>query len=314
MPKIEYISKRFNAERLHMIELSNEIIEEYALEDLRLTLRQLYYKFVGRGWFPDTRRWRLATGNKWVRDPEGTRNANPNYKWLGDIIADGRMAGLIDWNAIEDRTRSLKQNYHNTDPGDAVADALRCFRLNRWLEQPYRPEVWVEKEALINVVAQICTPLDVPFFAAKGYPSKSAMWQASMRLQRYREGGQEPIIIHLGDHDPSGIDMTRDINDQHATFMGGLRVRRIALTMDQVEEYNCPSDPAKLSDTRADKYIDQYGELSWELDALEPRVIRDLIERTVAEYTDQDLMNDTLNQEVQYRDVLQNVVDNWETL
>ena len=106
MPKISYTPKRFNAERTAIIATANVIIDEYAEEGMRLTLRQLYYQFVARGLFPDTRRFRW-TGSKWVKDPqEGTRNAQPNYKWLGDIITCARLAGMIDWQAIEDRTRA----------------------------------------------------------------------------------------------------------------------------------------------------------------------------------------------------------------
>jgi len=293
MTKIPYIKKRFGANSLHLIATADSIIEEYAAEDLELTLRQLYYQFVSR---------------------DLIANKQSEYKRLGNIISEARLAGLIDWEAIVDRTRNLKENYHNTDPGDAVRDSLDCFRLNRWDNQPFRPEVWIEKEALVGVIAKICQKLDVPYFACKGYTSQSEMWRAGQRMLRYDRNGQTPVIIHLGDHDPSGMDMTRDITDRLDLFMGGLEVKRIALNYNQIEEHNPPPNPAKLTDTRAGKYIAQYGASSWELDALEPRIISKLIKNTVKSFTDQDLMNETLDKEEEYRTVLENVVDNWETL
>ena len=293
MPKIKYIDINFSKKTKDTIMQANHIIDEYALDGLRLTLRQLYYQFVSRDLLP---------------------NKQSEYKRLGSIISDARLAGLIDWDAIEDRTRNLQSHYHNTDPGDAVQDALDCFCLDKWATQQFRPEVWIEKEALVGVISRICNQLDVPFFACKGYTSQSEMWRAAQRFENYMDNGQEPVVIHLGDHDPSGIDMTRDINERHELFNGGVSVTRIALNFDQIEAYEPPPNPAKLTDSRASGYISKFGRYSWELDALEPRVMRDLIKDTVALYTDQALMEKTLEQEQEYRGVLQNVVDHWETL
>ena len=299
MPKIEYIEKKFTQVTLNLITQANEIIDEYDDEGMSLTLRQLYYQFVSR---------------------DLIQNKQSEYKRLGSIISDARLAGLVDWEAIEDRTRNLQMNYHNTNPGQAVQDSLDQFLLNKWLDQPYRPEIWIEKEALTGVIGQICRSLDVPFFACKGYTSQSEMWRAAERFYSYIEDGQQPVIIHLGDHDPSGIDMTRDINDRHNIFISkytldaSVKIVRIALNYDQVEEYDPPPNPAKLTDTRADKYVKEYGDSSWELDALEPRVIRDLIRDTVDEFIDHDLMQATKDQEAKYRKVLENVVENWQTL
>ena len=188
------------------------------------------------------------------------------------------------------------------------------FKLDKWDNQPFYPEVWIEKEALVGVIARICEDLDVPYFACKGYTSQSEMWRAAVRMEEREDRGQTPIIIHLGDHDPSGIDMTRDIEERHELFMGGIEVRRIALNYNQIEEYKPPPNPAKMTDSRAKGYVRMYGRSSWELDALEPRVMRDLIKDTVDELTDHDLMAETKAQEAEYRKVLQKVVDNWETL
>lgn len=266
MPKICYVSKEFRPATLTLIETCVGIIDDYQSQGFRLTLRQLYYQLVSRDVIP---------------------NKQTEYDRLGSIINDARLAGLIDWNAIEDRTRNVEINPHWAAPENGIQTIERIYRNDLWKNQPYRPEVWVEKDALEGVVETACKPLDVPYFSCRGYTSQTAMWEAAMRLKAHtvrRNGApaQKPIIFHFGDHDPSGIDMTRDIRDRLQLFIGrGIEIRRIALNMNQVEEYEPPPNPAKQTDSRFQGYVDQYGDESWELDALEPSVIVALIRENI---------------------------------
>lgn len=294
--KEAFIKKRFQEQSLILIHMANQIIDEYRKQGFILTLRQLYYQFVARDEFPDDRRWRW-TGAKWVRDPDGTKNAQPNYKWLGSLINDGRLAGYIDWDAIEDRTRNLEKNLHLDNPKSAIQLIRDQYGIDMWENQDQRVEVWIEKEALVGVIADVCEELDVPYFACRGYVSQSEQWRAYKRFQSLHT--QPTTIIHLGDHDPSGIDMTRDNQERLDTFNGEryeTTVRRIALNMDQVEEYGPPPNPAKTTDSRFRKYVRRYGNESWELDALNPGVLVELIRDTVDEYRDQDLWEDKSQQ------------------
>ena len=294
MPKIAYIEKKFKDASLGTIDRANEIIEEYGAQNMKLTLRQLYYQFVSRGLIA---------------------NKQSEYKRLGSLISDARLAGLINWYAIEDRTRSLKGNTHWNNPGEIVRAASRGFKLDHWEGQDYRVEVWIEKEALIGVISTICQELDVDYFACKGYVSQSEMWNASQRFDGYVENNQIPVIIHLGDHDPSGMDMTRDIDDRQELFVGPfVEVNRIALNLDQIKKYDPPPNPAKLTDSRAPGYITKYGYDSWELDALEPRVLDQLIRDTVTGYRNEWRYNKVLEKERQYLAVLKRIEENWQTL
>jgi hypothetical protein len=139
------------------------------------------------------------------------------------------------------------------------------------------------------------------------------MWRASQRFI-YDYDGQIPVVIHLGDHDPSGIDMTRDISDRHDIFESLAEITRIALTMDQIEFYKPPPNPTKLSDSRAPGYVSLYGNNSWELDALEPTVLRDLISETVAQYRNDEIYKKQLDAEEDFKRILRNVRDNWKEL
>ncbi len=285
MPKIPYIEKNFRASSLEIISLANDIIAEYRTQGFKLTLRQLYYQFVARDRIPNTQR---------------------SYKRLGSIINDGRLAGMIDWGSIEDRTRKLQTVSHWESPAEIVEVCAQEFRLDKWNRQDYRPEVWIEKEALAGVVEGICREMDIPFLCCRGYTSQSEMWSSAMRLKAFAAyHSQTPVILHFGDHDPSGIDMTRDITDRLELFMGGLEVRRLALNMDQIEKFNPPPNPAKMTDSRFAAYVAEFGDESWELDALEPSAMVDLIRSSVMALRDDKRWNTSVKRESEYRRQLQ---------
>ncbi|KKL63102.1 hypothetical protein LCGC14_2178420, partial [marine sediment metagenome] len=218
MPLICYEDHKFTPENLEIVEYANTLIAEFAADGLALTLRQLYYRFI-------------ATSDIFP-------NTLLSYKRLGKIINDARLAGLVDWESIEDRGRKLIQYDHWEDPEGVMRDAAGWFQLDKWEGQQHRVEVWVEKQALEAVVGQAAEPLDCAYFACKGYTSQSEMWRAAQRFEEYVADGHEPVIIHLGDHDPSGIDMTRDIVERINDVFGVVvQVDRIALNMNQVEEH-----------------------------------------------------------------------------
>lgn len=309
MSKIQYKNLRFKTSTADMITLAEEILAEYQADGYDLTVRQLYYQFVARGIFPEDRRW-TWTGSKWVRDPNGTKNADPNYKWLGGIINKARLAGLLDWSSICDRTRSHRKNSHWRSPDEIIRACAEQYRINTRELQPVYLEVWVEKDALIGVLEGVCTNLDVGFFSCRGYVSQSAMWRAAQRIRCATR--ERAVVLHLGDHDPSGIDMTRDIADRLELFGATCEVERIALTMAQIKEYGPPSDPAKVTDSRYAGYIKEHGSESWELDALEPRVITDLIRERVQAHTDVAAREIALARQDQHRGRLVALADNWE--
>ena len=285
MPKIAYIKKRFSSKTLDIIQIVDDICEKYSAKGFDLTIRQIYYQMVTKDLFPDDRRWtRIAGTNKWVRDPDGTKNSDPNYDWLGNIINNGRLAGILDWHSIVDRTRFIRENPHWESPRDIIEAAIEGFAIDKWVGQRQRIEVWIEKDALIGVITGVCDKWDVPYFSCRGYVSQSEMWGAAQRIMAK---DVPTVILHLGDHDPSGIDMTRDIRDRIDLFTGEgiknkkFRLIRIALNMEQIQALSLPPNPAKTSDSRCAAYIDKYGTESWELDALEPEHIAQLIETSV---------------------------------
>ena len=285
MPFEQYIEHTFHAATLKMIERAKGICEEYAEEGYSLTLRQLYYQFVSKDWL---------------------ENNLKAYKKLGSAINDARLAGLLDWNSIEDRTRNLHAPYHYTDITGIMYGVPDQFAVDMWENQGTRVEVWIEKDALMGVVERPCNDLHVPYFACRGYTSQSEQWRAGKRLKGHLEIGKRTVLIHLGDHDPSGMDMTRDnrVRLDMFTEYEGLEVRRIALNMDQIEEHSPPPNYAKMTDSRAVGYVAEFGEHSWELDALKPQIIDGLIRDAIDEYRDPELWAEMLTHQTETRDRL----------
>lgn len=246
----------FRQATLDMIEKVREILDEYQGQGLRLTLRQLYYQLVAL---------------------HGLPNEEKSYKNLGDVVSKARLAGLLDWDAIEDRVRVPRVPSEWNSVADLVESALYAYRLPRWKDQRNYVELWVEKDALAGVLAPIASEYHVPLMVNRGYSSQSAMYESAKRFKR-RGAGKSLTLLYLGDHDPSGEDMVRDVGDRLEMFgVERLKVEKLALTMAQIQKYNPPPNPAKMTDSRAPGYVAKFGTSSWEVDALPPNVLAQII-------------------------------------
>lgn len=292
---IQYEEWNPRPQSLLIVEQANDIIREYEEDGLTLTLRQLYYQFVSKDLIPNTER---------------------SYKNLGTLITKARLSGMISWEAIEDRNRKHHDYWVEENDAKLIEDLSDYIRYDLWERQDTYLEVWVEKEALGAVVARTCDRFRVPHMACKGYLSASEAWRAGRRIKHQMDAHKDCVIIHLGDHDPSGIDMTRDNQDRIDLFAEetGAYVRRIALNMDQVEEYDPPPNPAKEKDSRAKDYIRKFGDTSWELDALEPKVLDTMITNAIKDYIDTSRWNETLDSEQSAKHHLELLGDNWEAV
>jgi hypothetical protein len=291
MAKVSFQEFNFQAKTLDKIAMADKIIRIYEKQGYKLTLRQLYYQMVARDLIPNTQR---------------------SYKNLGTIIGNARLAGLIDWNSIEDRLRQLVMVSHWSSPAGIIRSAASGYRIDKWENQPCRIEIWVEKDALSGVLTPVAEKHDVGFFAARGYPSLSEMYSAGQRFARYARAGQEVHILHLGDHDPSGMDMTRDIQERVSMFAEkSLKVNRLALNWSQIELYNPPPNPAKQTDSRYSAYADEYGDESWELDALDPATIESIVEPVILELRDDQQWEIDLDRELDQRDDLNTAAMYW---
>jgi len=293
MPRIKYQDFNFRAETLTKIQVVNNILYKFAANGYNMTLRQVYYQMVKANLIANNAR---------------------EYDKLGTVINNGRLAGLIDWKLIVDRTRDVEKLPSWKDSKEIVTTTADQFRIDQWATQPYRVEAWIEKDALKDVLGQVCELNHVPYFSCRGYTSQSEMWEGAQRLLNYHRDGQKLLILYLGDHDPSGIDMTRDITDRLKMFMGGVPVERLALNINQIEELQPPENPAKLSDSRATDYIKKYGRSSWELDALDPDVITTLVQDAIDRVRDPELWQEAEDHTHAERELLAKAGHYWNQL
>ena len=310
MPLIKYKKTAFTRRSRALIAQANEIILEFAEKGYDLTLRQLYYQFVSRNIIPNTK---------------------AEYGKLGKLLGNARLAGLVDWHSIVDRTREVKHNNHWENEVDLLEWAAKGFGIDLWEDQEYHVEVWIEKDALRGVIKPVCEELDVNYFSCRGFTSLTEVWGAAGRLMRHQRAHktvdgrkvdkqpQKCVIIHLGDHDPSGIDMTRDIRERLELFCithgyDAPQILRIALNWDQIEQYGPPPNYAKSTDSRYQGYVDKFGEESWELDALSPETIDGLIRDAVAQYRDDKVFATRKEKQEGERELVQAVSNNWDEL
>ena len=253
------------------------VVDLYAAQSLKLTARQLFYQLVSKEWIP---------------------NAHAVYKRLCDFLKDLRYAGIVDWDAVEDRGRIPQRPGEWDNIKDIIDSALEAYRLPRWSDQDYYVELYCEKMAMEGILLPTAQKYHVYFGSNKGYSSASAMFETAKRFDKQIYAGKMGVLLYLGDHDPSGLDMVRDIQDRVCEFLGleaedndYFNVEQIALNQEQIKKYKPPHNAARIKDPRAGWYSKQFGKKSWELDALEPKVLVDIAERGILKYLDTDKYN-----------------------
>lgn len=268
--KQEYCEIKFNSATYDLIKVVDSILTRYSNKGLTMTVRQLYYQLVANGVIP---------------------NSVKSYKRIVKVVTDARMAGLLDWDAIEDRARAFERRQH-FDSGRHYMEAVaNSFHMDMWEGQDFRPFVLIEKQALSGVFSSVCYNLDVPLLCCKGYLSASTSRDFATIDMRYTiADGQVPIVFHFGDHDPSGLDMTRDLVERLSLFLeiDDPTIKRMALTYDQVEKWKPVPNPAKQTDARFAAYVRRYGRKCWELDALEPEELQRVAKRAIERLIDKD--------------------------
>lgn len=279
MSKECFREKDFGPDALARIEQCDALLEEYQDQGFRMTLRQLYYQLVSRDIIP---------------------NEEKSYKKLGVLVSDARLAGLLDWDAIEDRGRSPSEPQHWKGVDDvlrAIESTVAGYTLDRWQGQTTYVELWVEKDALAGVLQPLAHKHHVTLMVNKGYSSQSAMYESAQRFIENIGEMKQGVLFYLGDLDPSGEDMVRDIRERMAMFGADVEVAKVALTMEQVKLHKPPPNPAKITDPRAAGYIQKYGDKSWEVDALPPPVLAGIINTAIDNVLVRPTWNKVLAQE-----------------
>jgi hypothetical protein len=315
------------AEKIELVQAIIQITNRYMNQGDVLSLRQLYYQLVAAEIIP---------------------NHDKVYKKIGEIKDDCCYCGLLDWDAFEDRGRKPFLPYYNEDIQDAINDAVSHFRLDRQRNQNVHVEIWSEKDAISSILSSVTSKYHVRLVVNKGYISSSAIYAAYVRFIGEIAQGKQVKILYFGDHDPSGLDMIRDINDRvlmmcsqgvrkreleelieewrienqdeamqtcqdngyfieedgdqfyfmdKAFFHNHFEIVPVGLTMEQIKAYNPPPNPAKITDPRAKDYIKKFGNVSWEVDALTPEMMREIVTAGIEKHIDKNLFSIMLEKE-----------------
>jgi len=269
-------------------ENSIEIIRRY--QKGILTLRGLHYQLVSIG----------------------MTNTIAHYKRVVSAMIDARWAGLVDFDSFSDHDRAMlgKTDCEVVTLSDSIEQAkssieswMTVYYKNRWENQPYYPEVFIEKKALQGVFESVCKRYRVALGACKGYPSLTFLNEATLRFIEAENNGKKPIILYFGDYDPSGEDIPRAI-EENIKRLGceSIEVKRIALLHDQVVEWKLPHAPIKEGDSRSANWT---GLGQVELDAVKPEKLQSMVKDAISEVFNYDLYTELSNVEDKEREVYQ---------
>jgi hypothetical protein len=275
--KLETTSLNINRRGNFMDKFSKRWIVENGVEVVRsyghgLTLRALHYQLVARGMTND-----LA-----------------HYKRVVTAMCDARWDGTLPFDAFLDHERGTigATNDRPTNPEDAARVALRqirawatSYRKHRWENQPYYPEVFIEKKALQGVFEEPCAEWDVALNPCKGYPSLTFLHDAAERFRAAESRGRVPVVVYFGDYDCTGEDIPRSLGENLGRLGVDVEVRRVALLDHQVRRWRLPPAPTKVSDTRSHNW-DGVGQV--ELDAVDRDRLVGLCNGALADLFDED--------------------------
>jgi hypothetical protein len=271
-----------------VVELVNEILSQYTMP---LTLRQVFYRLIANYNYPNT---------------------NSAYSQLSKQLVEARERGDIDETKIEDRSREFLGGDQGFDRLEEFLDyqineflsSPKYYYRKMWTEQPKFVIVWVEKDALSRIISSIAEKYNVITAPSRGYASYTYIKQAIENLPV----DKDIIILHFADHDPSGLDMTRDLQERFSDYYSGdVKVERVALTYNQVQTYHLSPNPTKTADPRAKEYVSQFGNQCWELDAIEPNELQRLVSESIEKHIDVEKWNKTLEEAKQERQELEKI-------
>ena len=260
----------------------NTILGQY---DFPLTLRQVHYRLVSRNFI---------------------QNTSSAYSGLSKMLVKARENGDVDDTRIEDRARQVlkaKKSYDNPEQFTEIMknnfrSIGQAYRANLWVDQPVFVEVWVEKDALSTLLNEAAEPYRVTVCPGRGYSSYTYIKRLAID-DRLSHVDKPIVVLYFGDHDPSGIQMTEDLERRLVKYGENLNieVKRVALTIEQVKQYELIPNRIKSKDSRSEEYSKKYGDDCWELDAIEPKELQRIAKEAIEKQLDLKMWEKSLKQE-----------------
>jgi hypothetical protein len=208
------------------------------------------------------------------------------YNKIQDDLVRLRKAGRLPYHWLADNTRWQRKPETFDSIEQALAETARFYRKSLWREADCYCEVWLEKDALSGVVYPVTSAYDVPLMVARGYASLSFLHSAAEHI---RTVGKPVVIYHLGDFDPSGVNAGEKIESTLREMAPEAEIyfRRLAVTPMQIFDWDLPTRPTKVTDSRAKSF----GDISVELDAIEPGRLRRIVEEAIEQLMPRHQLN-----------------------
>lgn len=235
-----------------------------------MTVRQMYYQLVSK---------------------QIIKNNRSQYQAVSKVLVEARKDGTIPWQWIEDRLRRPRAVSMWEGIGDFAETAVNAYRRDIWQAQNCLVEVWLEKDALSGIFEDILSRYGVTLNVGRGYDGWDSIHNAS---ERYKPWHTNVVVLYFGDFDPSGEDMVRSLRERLAFFDTCPEIIKCALTRNDIERYNLPSDFTKPTDTRSAGFVAKWGNLSVELDALPIDVLQERLRNEVEQHMELDALRNIL--------------------
>jgi hypothetical protein len=248
---------------------------------------------VADGGTPKTARrfYYLALLHGYIRLDMGASDAAAKartkaYKRITDVLVALQLNGRLAWDAVLELTHEIAEPLTFRDPRDAQQWLRGIYDEDRWLGQPFYPLLIVEKDTMEPICRPLARRWQILFVSSRGYGSLKLQHDIAQLLNRRQaETGQPAHILFVSDLDPSGLDLQRMWQDALGNFNVACTFHRIGLTMEQVTAHDLGAlgIAVKPSDSRAKRYIENYGTTSWEADVLPASVIKAAIDAAIEE-------------------------------
>lgn len=233
-------------------------------EHERMTVRQVFYALEVQGIVAKT---------------------EAGYRQVQQQVLRMRRDGLLPWAFITDGTRWQRKPDSWDRVEDAVAHMAKTYRRDLWRSQGVRLEIWLEKDALADVIVDTTAKWDVPLMVSRGQSSATFLWSAAMNARRaWEESEVRTAIYALYDRDAGGHRAARTIERDLRTHAPDVPIyfELLGVTDDQVDFWDLPTRPAKRSDPEAAKFEGP----AVELDAIPPARLVQLVEDAIAWHVD----------------------------
>jgi hypothetical protein len=272
-----------------------------------MTLRQLYYALVSAGVIDKT---------------------EADYGRLKRVMKDAREDGIVPWEWLVDNTRSVISNRTWDSLSGLLEDSAKMYRADLMRQQNVAIQLWAESDSIGSVASQVALKYAVPTFIGRGYSARGYLWQAAKDAVEAHAGGKLVHILHVGDHDPSGVDIFRDVEETLRLYCSAIQygvsvtmarrmvtmtgddgtwwldVERLALTPEQIEDYQLPMRPLKASDKRARNFK---GRGSVEVEALPVDELLAIVEAAITSKIDMVQLEKSRTEEQMAREVMERI-------